>query len=54
MDFKQMFDTEELPGVLNALYDSGVKNGIHGLLNEANKNVNFAVKTPHGKPNQEA
>ena len=49
MDFKQMFDTEELPGVLNAFYDSGVKNDILGLLNEANKDVNFAVKTTHGK-----
>ena len=49
MDFKQMFNTEELQGVLNAFYDSGVKNDILGLLNEANQNVNFAVKTTHGK-----
>ena len=33
MDFKQMFDTEKLPEVLNAFYDSGVKNDILGLLN---------------------
>ena len=49
MDFKEMFDTEKLPGVLNVFYDSGVKNDILGLLNEANQNVNFAVKIPHGK-----
>ena len=28
MDFKQMFDTEELPSVLNAFYNSGVKNDL--------------------------
>ena len=49
MDFKQMFDAEELPGVINAFYNSCVKNDILGLLNEANQNVNFAVKTTHGK-----
>ena len=48
MDFKQMFDAEELPQVLNAMYESGVKNDMLALLNEANKTVKFAVKTPSG------
>ena len=48
LDFQQMFDTEELPSVLNAFYDSGVKNDMLGLIHEANKSVNFAMKTPHG------
>ena len=48
MDFKQMFDTEELPTVLNAFYESGVKNDMLAIVNEANKTVNFAVKTPNG------
>ena len=48
MDFKQMFDTEELPSVLNAFYDSGVNNDLLGLLSVANQNVTFAVKTTQG------
>ena len=42
-----MFDTEELPGVLNAFYDSGVKHDMLGLLHEANQSVSFALKSPH-------
>ena len=49
LDFQQMFDSEELPTVLNSFYDSGVKDDMLGLLNEANKNVTFAVKTSSGK-----
>ena len=49
MDFKQMFDAEEIPGVLNALYEAGIKDDMLSLLNEANKSVNFVVKTPNGK-----
>ena len=48
MDFKQMFDAEELPIVLNAFYESGVKDDMFSLLHEANKSVTFAVKTPLG------
>ena len=48
MDFKQMFDAEELPTVLNAFYESGVKNDMLALVNEANKSVKFLVKTPNG------
>ena len=44
MDFKQMFDAEELPTVLNTLYDAGVKDDLFYLINEANKSVTFAVK----------
>ena len=48
MDFKQMFDAEELPIVLNAFYESGITNDLFALANEANSNVTFAVKTPSG------
>ena len=47
--FQQMFDSEELPTVLNSFYDSGVKNDMLGLLYEANTNVTFSVKTSGGK-----
>ena len=52
MDFKQMFDAEELPSVLNAMYESGVKNDMLALLKEANEIVKFAVKTPNGTTEQ--
>ena len=52
MDFKQMFDAEELPTVLNTLYDAGVKDDLFYLINEANKSVTFAVKTPTGMTEQ--
>ena len=48
MDFKQMFDAEEVPQVLNALYESGVEDDMLALLFKANENVTFAVKTPNG------
>ena len=48
MDFKQMFDAEELSNVLNAMYESGIKDDMLVMLNEANENVQFAVKTPNG------
>ena len=44
-DFKQMFDAEELPTVLNAFYEAGVKYDMLAIVNEANKCVKFAVKT---------
>ena len=46
LDFRQMFDAEEVSNVLNALYEVGVKDDMFALLNEANENVTFAVKTP--------
>jgi len=52
MDYKQMFDTEQLPAVLNSFYEAGVKDDMLALLNEANRNVMFAVKTPNGKTEQ--
>ena len=33
MDFKQMFDAEELPVVLNALFEAGVKDDMFSLIN---------------------
>ena len=48
MDYKQMFDAEEVPICLNALYDSGVKNDLFSLICEANKTATFVVKTPSG------
>ena len=48
MDYKQMFDAEELETVLNAYYDSGVDNDLFALINEANETNTIAVKTPNG------
>ena len=48
LDFRQMFDAEELPNVLNAMYESGIKDDMLVLLNAANESVQFAVKTPNG------
>ena len=52
MDFKQMFDAEELPTVLNAFYESGIKNDMLAMLKEANEVVSFAVQTPSGVTEQ--
>ena len=48
MDYKQIFDSEEGPICLNALYDAGVKDDIFALICEANKSATFAIKTPNG------
>ena len=48
LDFKQMFDAEEVPNVLNALYEAGIKDDMLAMLNAANELVQFAVKTPNG------
>ena len=48
MDFKQMFDAEELTNVLNSFYEAGVRDDMFAIVNEANKSVKFAVKTPTG------
>ena len=47
-----MFDAKELPTVLNAFYDSGVKDEMFSLINEANTSVVFAVETPKGLTEQ--
>ena len=44
-DFKHILNAKELPTVLKASYESGVKNYMLALVNEANKSVKFAVKT---------
>ena len=48
MDFKQMFDGEELKSVFNAFFEAGVKDDMFSIINEANETVKFAVKTPTG------
>ena len=52
LNFKQMFDCEELNSVLNSFYDAGVKDDMFCLKNEANKDVTFVVKTPTGLTDQ--
>ena len=41
-----MFNLEEAPIRLDALYDAGVKDDIFALICEANKSATFAIKTP--------
>ena len=48
MDFKQMFDDEELTIVLNVLYEAGVRNNLFAVLHYANYFIKFAVKTSTG------
>ena len=48
MVFRQMFDAEDFPTVLNAFYESGVTDDIFALVHETNETVEFAVKTPTG------
>ena len=48
MDFKQMFDSEELTTCLNAIFDAGIQDDMLALIYEANKITHFAVKTPNG------
>ena len=47
MDFKQMFDAEELSVCLNALYDANIQDEMLALIYEANTTTIFAVKTPN-------
>ena len=49
MVFKQRFDQEELPTVLNAFNDAGVKDDLFVVIHEANKDGTFVVKTPTGR-----
>ena len=44
MDFKQMFDSEQIEDVLNAYYEAGINDDMLALVYEANKTVTFAVK----------
>ena len=48
IDFKQMFDAEELSVCLNALYDANIQDDMLALIYEANKTTLFAVKTQNG------
>ena len=48
MDYKQMFDAEDLKINLNALYEAGIQDDILALIYEANKENVISVKTPNG------
>ena len=48
MDYKQMFDSEDLSTVLNAMYEAQVKDDMLALMFEANKTTYFRIKTPNG------
>ena len=48
MDFRQMFDAEELSVCLNAMYEANIKDDMLALIYEANKTTIFTVKTPNG------
>ena len=48
MDFKQMFDPEELEICMNSLYEKDIQDDIFALIHEANKSNFLAVKTPNG------
>ena len=47
MDYKQMFDAEELSVCLNALYDAIIQDDMLNMIHEANKTTMFTVKTPN-------
>ena len=42
-----MFDAEQLQTVLNTYYEAGVIDDMFALVHEANKSLQFAVKTPN-------
>ena len=48
MDFKQMFDAEALPIVLNLFIEACVTDEVLALGNETNKSVQLEIKTPNG------
>ena len=48
MDFRQIFDAEQLQTVLNAYYEAGVVDDMFAVVNEDKRSVQFAVKTPTG------
>ena len=47
MDYRQLFDAEEVFISLNALYEAGVEDDILALINESNKETVVSVKTPN-------
>ena len=48
MDYRQMFDAEDVFISLNALYEAGVKDDILALIYESNRETVVSVKTPNG------
>ena len=48
MDFKQMFDAEQLETVMNALYEAEVDDDLFALIYNANNETKFTGKTPNG------
>ena len=48
LDFRQMFDAEDLSICLNSLYEAGIKDDTLALIYEANKKNVIYVKTPNG------
>ena len=48
LDFKQMFDAEELSVCLNAMYEANIQDDMLALIYEANKTTIFTVKIPNG------
>ena len=48
MDYKQMFDSEDLVTVLNAMYEAEVTYDMFALMYEANETTYFKIKTPNG------
>ena len=48
MDYKQMFDSEELSTCLNAMYEADIKDDMLALIYEANETTYFKLKTPNG------
>ena len=48
MDYRQMFDAEEVFISLNALYEAGVQDDVFALINESNRENVVCVKTPNG------
>ena len=47
-DYAQMFDSIDLGQAISDIYDAGLNDDNLVLLNEANKNINMAVKTSNG------
>ena len=47
-DYSQMFDGMHLKEALSDLYNTGVKEDTLNLIYDANRRIEFQVKTPHG------
>ena len=47
-DYSQMFDGMHLKEALSDLYNTGVKDDTLNLIYDANRRIEFQVKTPHG------